>query len=157
MTLRLVPLDPGDDVDALAETLAPGFHGDTAGPREILEQIFAMHEADPRPAPWGSYLAYDADLCVGTCAFKAAPDPAGAVEIAYFTFPAFEARGHATAMAAALSEIALASGARVVVAHTLPAENASNRALRRNGFAFAGDVVDPEDGPVWRWELKCGG
>jgi len=157
MTLHLVPLHAGGDVDALAGQLAPGFGGDMSGPREILEQIFEMLEADPRPAPWGSYLAYDGDICIGTCAYKSAPDPAGAVEIAYFTFPAFENRGRATAMAKALTEIACAADAHIVVAHTLPAENPSNRALRRNGFAFAGDVVDPEDGPVWRWELKCGG
>jgi RimJ/RimL family protein N-acetyltransferase len=43
-----------------------------------------------------------------------------------------------------------------VIAHTLPEENASNRALRRNGFRLAGEVEDPEDGRVWRWE-KLGG
>jgi hypothetical protein len=35
---------------------------------------------------------------------------------------------------------------------TLPEENASNKALKRNGFGFAGEVDDPEDGLVWRWE-----
>jgi hypothetical protein len=24
--------------------------------------------------------------------------------------------------------------------------------LRKNGFEFIGDVVEPDDGPVWRWE-----
>ena len=94
---------------------------------------------------------------IGTCAFKSAPDVAGAVEIAYMTFPAFERRGHATAMAAALVEIARAAGVPLALAHTLPEENASNRALRRNGFVFAGAVNDPEDGLIWRWELPLGG
>ena len=67
------------------------------------------------------------------------------------TFPACEGRGHATATVAALVEIAVGEGARPV-ALTLPEENASNKALRRNGFGFAGEVVDPEDGLVWRWE-----
>jgi RimJ/RimL family protein N-acetyltransferase len=70
------------------------------------------------------------------------------------TFPSFERRGHATAMAARLVEIARAAGAAMVIAHTLPQENASNRALRRNGFIFAGAVQDPEDGEVWRWERR---
>lgn len=118
----------------------------------MIDQTFAMLAAHPRAEPWGSYLAYDGDTPVGTCAFKRAPAADGAVEIAYFTFPAFEGRGYATAMAAAMSEIAHDAGAELVVAHTLPEVNASNRALRRNGFAFAGEVVDPEDGPVWRWE-----
>ena len=70
------------------------------------------------------------------------------------TFPAFEGRGHASAMAAALFEIARAAGAPLVIAHTLPEENASTRALRRNSFIFAGETIDPEDGLVWRWERR---
>ena len=76
------------------------------------------------------------------------------VEIAYMTFPAFEGQGHATAMAAALVEIAESAGAAMAIAHTLPEENASNRALQRNGFSYAGEVMDPEDGLIWRWERK---
>ncbi|HEX8192908.1 MAG TPA: GNAT family N-acetyltransferase [Allosphingosinicella sp.] len=155
MTLQLVPLAAGDDAQAIAQQLAPGFGGDMATPLATIEGTLAMLEADPRPHPWGAYLAYEGETPVGTCAFKAAPDESGAVEIAYFTFPAFERRGHAVAMAAALTNMAIEAGAPTVVAHTLPEENASNRALRRNGFAFAGDVVDPEDGLVWRWERTC--
>ncbi len=111
-----------------------------------------MLTRDPRPDPWGCYLAESGGEIVGTCAFKSAPDPAGTVEIAYMTFPAFEGRGFATAMAGALVELARGGGAALAIAHTLPEENPSNRALRRNGFSFAGEVVDPEDGLVWRWE-----
>ena len=157
MTLKLVPFGADADVDSLSAALAPGFGGDAAGARDAIGQTVAMLTADPRPAPWGSYVAYDGGAGVGLCAFKAAPNAQGAVEIAYFTFPAFEGRGHATAMAGALVRVARQGGASLVVAHTLPEENASNRALRRNGFAFAGDVIDPEDGPVWRWELRWAG
>src|SRR6266702_2366495 len=41
---------------------------------------------------------------------------------------------------------------RLVRAHTLPEENASTRVLLKCGFRHLGTVVDPEDGPVWRWE-----
>jgi [ribosomal protein S5]-alanine N-acetyltransferase len=108
---------------------------------------------EPRPEPWGAYIAWDGQTPIGTCAFKWAPDTASVVEVAYMTFPAFEGRGYAKAMIAALVEAAREGGARRVIAHTLPEENASNRALRRNGFTFDGDVIDPEDGPVWRWSL----
>jgi hypothetical protein len=57
-------------------------------------------------------------------------------------------------MAGALSRIAEAAG-MLPIAHTLPEENASTRALRRNGFLFAGEVMDPEDGLVWRWERRA--
>jgi len=150
--VRLEPLQPGLDAARLAEALAPGFGGDPQGAREILEQTVDLLTRDPRPEPWGSYLAHDGEAAVGLCAFKSAPDEAGTVELAYMTFPAFEGRGHATAMAAELVRIAFAAGSPLVIAHTLPQENASNRALLRNGFSFAGETIDPEDGRVWRWE-----
>jgi RimJ/RimL family protein N-acetyltransferase len=150
--LTLNPISLDTNPAALAHDLAPGFGGDPEPAREMLEQTLDLLTRDPRPDPWGCYLASAAGQTVGTCAFKAAPDAAGAVEIAYMTFPAFERQGHATAMAAALVEIAAAAGAPLAIAHTLPEENASNRALRRNGFTFAGEVDDPEDGLIWRWE-----
>ena len=154
MTLRLVAVRPDVDLDALTERLAPGFGGDPAAGRELLAQTLALLTAAPRPDPWGCYLAYAGDQAIGTCAFKAAPDPAGMVEIAYMTFPAFERRGYATAMAGLLFHIARAAGAPLVIAHTLPEENASTRALRRNSFVHAGETIDPEDGLVWRWERR---
>ena len=154
MTLRLIPLEPGADLARLADELAPAFPGDESAGREVLAETFRLLAADPRPEPWGCYLAYDGETPVGTCAFKAAPDQAGTVELAYMTFPAYEGRGHATAMVGALTEIAFAAAAPLVIAHTLPRENASNRALRCNGFGYAGEVTDPEDGQVWRWEKR---
>jgi RimJ/RimL family protein N-acetyltransferase len=152
MKRELRPIAPDADAAALAQQLAAGFGGDAGPAREMLEQTLRLLTTDPRPHPWGCYLAYAGEQPIGTCAFKAAPDAAGTVEIAYMTFPAFEGHGHATAMAAALVEVAGRVGASLAIAHTLPEENASNRALRRNGFAFAGEVEDPEDGRVWRWE-----
>jgi RimJ/RimL family protein N-acetyltransferase len=152
--LTLEPIGADADVAALAGDLVPAFLGDAALAREILTQTLDLLTRDPRPSPWGSWLALEAGRAVGICAFKAAPDPEGVVEIAYMTFPAFEGRGHATAMASALTAIAFEAGSALVIAHTLPQENASNRALLRNGFAFARETVDPEDGLVWRWEKR---
>jgi [ribosomal protein S5]-alanine N-acetyltransferase len=152
--LQLVSIGLDTDPERLAAELAPGFGGDLSGARDMLEQTLELLTRDPRPDPWGSYLADAGGATVGVCAFKAAPDREGAVEIAYMTFPAYEGRGFATAMAAALVEVADAGGAAMAIAHTLPKENASCRALRRNGFGHAGEVMDPEDGLVWRWEKR---
>lgn len=106
--------------------------------------------------PFGSFLAIDVDSdeVVGTCAYKDVPNDRGEVEIAYFTFVPFEGRGFGRAMARALVERACQSPATtMVIAHTLPEENPSVRILRSIGMTFTGQVVDPEDGPVWRWEL----
>ena len=148
MTLALEPIAIGTDPARFAAELAPAFGGDEEPAREILEQTITLLAGDPRPAPWGSYLARLDGQAIGICAFKSAPNGDGEVEIAYMTFPAFERRGHATAMAAELVRIAFVAGVPMVIAHTLPEENASTRALRRNGFGHAGETVDPEDGLV---------
>ena len=151
MTLTLEPIAADTDPERFAAELAPAFGGDEAPAREMLEQTVTLLTRDPRPAPWGSYLARLDGQAIGICAFKSAPGAAGEAELAYMTFPAFEGRGHASAMIALLAAITDRAGVRPI-AHTLPEENASNKALRRNGFTFAGEVEDPEDGPVWRWE-----
>jgi RimJ/RimL family protein N-acetyltransferase len=151
--VRLTPLRGDEDAPAFGKDLAPAYFGDEAVPLEILAQTRSFLEANPRPDPWGSYLVWDKDTRVGVCAFKSAPDSSGAVEIAYGTFPAFERRGYAKAAIAALFGVARDAGARLVFALTLARDNASSMALERQGFRFAGEVLDPEDGVVCRWEL----
>ena len=153
--LRLSPLRGSEDADRFAAMLAPGYFGKEDVPRQILEQTRSFLAANPRPDPWGSYLAWDADTVVGVCAYKFPPDSAGAVEIAYGTFPAYEGRGYAKGMISALFALAVRSGASMIFALTLAEDNASNGALRREGFSFVGEVTDPEDGLVWRWEKRA--
>jgi [ribosomal protein S5]-alanine N-acetyltransferase len=106
-------------------------------------------------APWIGYLTIDtfSRKIVGTCAFKGNPNHEKTVEIAYFTFPDYEGKGYATAMARALIQIALTQPeVPHIIAHTLPQSNASTKVLQNVGMQFVGDVIDPEDGPVWRWQ-----
>jgi RimJ/RimL family protein N-acetyltransferase len=42
-----------------------------------------------------------------------------------------------------------------VRAHPLPEKNASNRILQKLGMQFVTEIVDPDDGPFWRWQV-CG-
>ena len=126
----------------------------------LLVQISKAH-ADLYPntravAPWLGYLAISSDNgeIVGSCGFKANPQD-GIVEIAYFTFPDYEGRGWGGRMASALVQLALSRDEITgVCAHTLREENASTHILRRLGFVLQGTVIDPDDGPVWRWYLK---
>ena len=123
--------------------------------QSVAEATVAHHRGSEPPLPWAGYLAVDTRdrRLVGTCAFKGPPDDGGAVEIAYFTFPDYEGRGYARAMALALSDIAAEhDSVRTLRAHTLPEVNASGRILTRLGFVNLGAVIDPEDGTVWRWE-----
>ena len=132
-----------------------GLGGHTALVQAVATNSAAYQERERIEPPWGGYLAVDPSsrMVVGTCGFKGPPGPDGAVEIAYFTFPGGEGRGTGTAMARALCGIASRHpGVRLLRAHTLPERNASARLLGRLGFVHASDVIDPEDGPVWRWE-----
>jgi RimJ/RimL family protein N-acetyltransferase len=92
-------------------------------------------------------------LVIGSAAFKGPPDEKGEVEIAYGIVPDYEGRGYATEAAAALAAFAFKSeDVKRVRAHTLPTPNASTRVLTKCGFKHTGEIVDPEDGLVWRWE-----
>lgn len=151
--LRLIPASPADIAappPALLRGVAEHYPGGDG--METLATILAIMGATPRPEPWADWWAQDGDVIVGLCGFKAPPDGAGVVEIAYGSFPACEGRGVATAMAAGLVAIAASAGARRVIAHTIAPDNASTTVLKRNGFQPAGTAIDPEDGLVWRWE-----
>ena len=90
---------------------------------------------------------------IGSCGFKGAPDADGVVEIAYGVAPEHQNQGIATEAAEALVRFAFSSEqVRVVCAHTYEPANNSARVLVKCGFRALGQVVDPEDGPVWRWE-----
>ena len=99
----------------------------------------------------------DTDDVVGSCGFKGPPEN-GVVEIAYGVDLEQQGRGYATAAARALTAYAFATGrVRTVRAHTLPTVSASPRVLSQCGFLHVGEVMDPEDGRVWRWEIGMPG
>jgi [ribosomal protein S5]-alanine N-acetyltransferase len=117
-----------------------------------LEQLRASTVTDP----WlhGFAIVHrESNFVIGSVGFKGPPDGDGMVEIAYGIVPIFQSRGFATE--AAKAGVAFAFGdelVRFVRAHTLATNNASTRVLAKCGFEHKGEVVDPEDGLVWRWE-----
>jgi RimJ/RimL family protein N-acetyltransferase len=146
--------------DALAvgdEAFEPAFGGRLAEAAPFARQnvVSSLEFFSRQNPPWGGYLVVDdaSGQLVGSCGFKGEPTDAGAIEIAYYTFPPFEGSGYATAMAAHLLALAESSPlVHRVIAHTLPEANASTRVLTKIGMRFAGEVWDPEDGRVWQWE-----
>ena len=161
--LRLIPLDIAaiatilDDLDQFAERAGVSAEANRALIIEVARQTGEMLMVSGAQPPWCGYLAVNdaTGIFVGTCGFKGPPGRDGVVEIAYFTFPDGERRGYATEMARWLTDIARNSGVvRKVVAHTLPEPGASTRVLEKVGMIYLGEVTDPEDGRVWRWELS---
>ena len=101
-------------------------------------------------------VSRDTGNAVGKCGFKGPPDADGMVEIAYGVDAEHQGKGYATEAAEALVRYAFEQGpARIVRAHTLPEPNASTRVLIKCGFRQIGEVIDPDDGLVWRWERKA--
>jgi RimJ/RimL family protein N-acetyltransferase len=124
--------------------------------RQVVEQTLTNVDGGSDESPWGGHLAVDdgSRAVIGTCGFKSPPAEEATVEIAYFTFPEYEGQGYATAMAGKLIEAARRSPeVRRITARTLPEPNASTRVLKKVGMGFAGEVIDPEDGRVWEWEI----
>jgi RimJ/RimL family protein N-acetyltransferase len=152
--LQLVPREP-EEVLTWVEAMSP------AEKAQILPDWLARLRASPVADPWtcGFALVHRASGArIGTCGYKGRPGPDGVVEIAYGVDPEYQGRGYATEAAKALVAYALLSSSssgrvHVVRAHTLSGPNASTRVLAKCGFERVGEVIDPEDGLVWRWEI----
>lgn len=128
-------------------------------PPEIRVQIssnwLALLEMSAPQDAWvhGFNVMNDAGHTVGLASFKGPPAD-GIVEIAYAIEPHQQGKGYATDAARALVKFAFESRQVCIVrAHTLPDCVASQRVLQKSGFEKVGEVVDPEDGLVWRFEI----
>jgi [ribosomal protein S5]-alanine N-acetyltransferase len=147
--LKLVPKTL-EEVLAMIESMTPSEKAELSA--DWLAQLHASTSADPWVYGF-SMVHRDTDTIVGTAGFKGPPSAEGVVEIAYGVNPEHQGKGYATETAQALTDYAFASGkVRVVRAHTRPEPNASTRVLTKCGFRHLGEVIDPEDGLVWRWE-----
>jgi RimJ/RimL family protein N-acetyltransferase len=123
-----------------------------AGSPEFFERL--RKASAPDPWRFGFAVVHSAEQeVIGMCGFVGPPDDLGVVEMAYGIAPGYEGQGYATEAAGALVQFARESGAvRMVCAHTLAEINASTRILEKCGFRKTGEVIDPENNRVWRWE-----
>lgn len=138
---------------------ADGLRDFAVSPEISPEYLARMRAGAGTPAdPWkDGYLLVERapQVVIGSCGYKGPPDSAGTVEIAYGVVPSREGQGFATEAAQALVAQAFSHAeVQFVRAHTLPQANASTRVLTKCGFRRVGEIIDPEDGPVWRWEKK---
>jgi [ribosomal protein S5]-alanine N-acetyltransferase len=145
-------LQTPEEVLAWVESMPP------ADRAEVSPEWIARVKKTETGDPWAlsfKVIERSSRSNIGACAFKGPPDVEGVVEVAYGIDPAHQGRGFATEATDALVGFALASGkVRLVRAHTRPDNVASARVLAKCGFNRVGEVVDPEDGLVDRWERK---
>ena len=167
--LRLIPCFPAhllaliEDPERFEEMAgfpaAPGLckmFGSAEVMAEVSPDWLAALRVSEGPDPWrhGFFIVDRASrAAIGVAGFKGPPDESGMAEIAYGVAPELQGQGYATEAAAALVAFAFESaGVELIRAHTSPVPNASTRVLAKCGFRHVGEVVDPDDGPVWRWE-----
>ena len=147
-TVELVPRT-SDELRATIDAMAP------VARAQLSAEWLALFATSTAADPWvHGFVARDrsSGVVVGEGGFKGPPRE-GVVEIAYGTRPEHRGKGYATGTAAALVEYAFEFGeVRLVLAHTLPDSTASQRVLAKCGFDYVGEVIDPEDGLVWRFE-----
>ena len=143
-------LQTPDEVLAWVASLPPEVRA------EVSPDWIARVRVTPIGDPWALSFAVverASGSAVGGCTFKGPPDADGMVELAYGIDEPHRGRGFATEAARALTKFAFTSGApRLVRAHTKRDNEASTRVLIKCGFNLVGEVVDPEDGLVCRWE-----
>lgn len=157
MTGLVVPTERLDLVLESTEAALARVEAMSAADRaEVSPEWLARLRASPADDPWTHGFAMverAGGAAVGSCGFKGPPGPDGVVEIAYGVEPTHRGRGYATESARTLVAFAFDQDAvRLVRAHTQPGNGASGRVLTKCDFAYVGEVVDPEDGPVSRWD-----
>lgn len=126
--------------------------------REVSPVWLAQLHASGENDPWAhgfSVVERETSEHVGDCVFKSPPSSSGIVEIAYAIEPEYQGKGFATEAVKMLLVFGFKDQRiNVIRAHTLQATNASARVLTKCGFQNLGEVTDPEDGLVTRWEIK---
>jgi ribosomal-protein-alanine N-acetyltransferase len=149
--LKLI-LRTQEEISAAIETM------DDSDRAQLSADWLARLHASTSPDPWVHGFAIvhlETGIAIGQCGFKGPPDADGMVEIAYGVSSDQESKGYATEAARALVDYAFSfEQISLVRAHTLPQSNASTRILEKCGFQYVGEISDPEDGLVWRFETR---
>lgn len=150
-----------DRIDLVLQSIEATLAKVEAFSPEVRAQVspvwLAMVTSVSEPSPWIHWFSIvdrASQQELGQCGFKGPPDSEGMVELAYGIENDFQGRGYATEAAQSLVTYAInQEEIRLVRAHTLPDNIPSQRVLTKCGFHLVGEVQDPEDGLLLRWEL----
>jgi RimJ/RimL family protein N-acetyltransferase len=110
-----------------------------------------------REQGWWTYFPIHKtdNTLIGSGGYKGKPTEQGIVEIGYEISPDYRNKGLATEMTRALIDNAFSlKQVTAIMAHTLGQVNASTRILTKCGFEKTEEINDPDDGMIWKWELK---
>ena len=125
--------------------------------RDTFTPSYQRWKSHPPLREWWVYLTIHIpdNILIGSCGYKGEPDSTGSVEIGYEIIESYRKKGLGMETALGLVQHACSkSGVHKVIAHTLPEENASGQILQKIGFIQTEDIRDPDEGFLWRWEIK---
>ncbi|MGD9897909.1 MAG: GNAT family N-acetyltransferase [Calditrichaceae bacterium] len=111
----------------------------------------------PEDDGWWTYFPIHKqdNMLIGSGGYKGRPTETGTVELGYEIAPDYRNNGLATEMTEGLISNAFADKrVKVIVAHTLGEVNASIKVLTKCRFEKVEEINDPDDGLIWKWELK---
>ena len=148
--LRL-KLQTRDETLAFIDALSPTERAEVSA--DWLARVHELTEPNPWALAFAVVHRADANV-IGSCGYYGPPDSDGSVEISYGIDADHRGKGYATEAAGGLVRYAFDdSRVRVVHAHTFEKTDASARVLTKCGFRLIGEVLNPTDGLVWRWQI----
>ncbi|MGV1035927.1 MAG: GNAT family N-acetyltransferase [Candidatus Nanopelagicales bacterium] len=149
----LASLTSGDDAFEAATGMRVA-HGYLAFP-EALAFTAERLNLGMDPA-WSTHLVIDSteDELVGMGGFNGPPE-LGSVELGLSVAPDRQGEGIGVAAVRALVASAAQRGATMVYAFTTAEPGPSPSMLTRCGFSKVAEIPESEDGPLWRWEVRC--
>ncbi len=118
--------------------------------------LYKLVESEDENGWWTYFPVHKRDNeLIGSGGYKGKPTEDGTVELGYEITPAYRNRGLATEMTKGLIENAFNDvRVKTIIAHTLGQENPSTSVLEKCGFEKVQEINDPDDGLIWKWELK---
>ncbi len=153
-SLRLV-LQTLDETLAFIDAMSPADRAEVSP--DWLARVRDLTGTDPWALAFAVVHRAGANV-IGSCGYNGPPGADGNVEISHGIDAEHRGKGYATEAAGGLVRYAFDdSRVRVVHAHTFEKANASARVLTKCGFRLIGEVIHPNDGPVWRWQTHRNG
>ena len=115
-----------------------------------------LSESEEQQKWWTYFPIHKKDkMLIGSCGYKGKPTADGKVEIGYEVAPKYRNQGLATEITKGLIENAFKhQRVHSIMAHTLAEDNPSTKVLQKCGFEKVDEINDPDDGLIWKWELK---
>jgi RimJ/RimL family protein N-acetyltransferase len=146
-------IDGQSAYDGLYSSVADGYLEFSGALEQALDDL----KSGANQPEWATHLfTYpEDDRLIGLGGYHSAPNTEGVVELGYGIAPAYRGRGFATEAAQALIDHAFSyDEVRIVIAHTLARASASTRVLMKVGLLPVTEMIDPQEGPIWRWEIR---